>query len=133
MVLRDCLKVNLCNILFLVKPSPRKYYVYLATYRVSVVEYTVYTTTTFMIVYIIKRRRPVCLVSDEFSEQPVNMWGCSSSGTRRLVNLVVLTVLISLSEAWQQNLPPKNSVRYGEYKHFSYIFIYIILISLNRD
>lgn len=72
-------------------------------------------------IFIIKRCRPVCLVSDEFSEQPVNMWGCSSCGTRRLVNLIVFTVLISLSEAWQQNLPPKNSVRYGEYKHFAYL------------
>ncbi|XP_060861952.1 semaphorin-1A-like [Metopolophium dirhodum] len=43
------------------------------------------------------------------------MWGCSSCGTRRLVNLLVFTVLISLAEAWQQNLPPKNSVRYGAF------------------
>lgn len=42
------------------------------------------------------------------------MWSCSSCG-RRLVEVVVFAAyLIGLAIAWQQNLPAKNSVRYGE-------------------
>lgn len=67
------------------------------------------------------------IVSDEFCVQFVKMWSCSSCGKcRRVVNVFVFAFFISLAEAWQQNIPAKNSVRYGEYPCVVYYFFVII-------